>query len=513
MVEERRLPVIVGVGEVLGNRERTVEGAREPLEMIVDAVTGAAADAAAADDLLAAVDAVYAVRTTSWSYDEASARVAERVGAHPHHRVDTTVGGHWPTRLLEQAAARVAAGEDAVALLVGGEAQASVGALAKAGLDPVADAGWSATPGGPPSFDPADLGSAAMQAAGVVLPTRVYPMFQNALDAELGLDPTAAARRSAELYARFSAVAAANPTAWNPQVRTADEVATVSAGNRMVCEPYPLAVNAMPHVDQAAAVLVTSVAAARAHGIAEDRWVHVRGGAGATDTTDVLERRSYATSDALAVAFDRALDRTGLRAEDLGLVDVYSCFPVVPELVARHLGLPDDATPSATGGHAAFGGPLSSYSLHAIAAVTRRLRDDLELAVVHANGGYLTHQHVTVLGRTPDPAGYLGDPAPRVVPAASPPVRDAAELLAAHGGAVDLAVETFTVEHGRDGQPAQAFVIGRTADGERVAAATAPGDREAAGALSLEALPRDATTHIGRTVRLVSLDGGAVLVP
>lgn len=514
MRDERRVPVIVGVGEVLGNRDRTPEAAREPMELIVDAVQRAAADTGVgADTVLTAVDATYAVRTTSWAYDEASAIVARRTGGQPHHRVDSTVGGHWPTRLLEQAAARIAAGEDRVALLFGGEAQASVGALAKAGLDPVVDAGWSASPGGPPAFDPADLGSDRMQAAGVVLPTRVYPMFQSALDADLGLAPEAAAQRSAELYARLSRVAADHPVAWNPRPRTAEDIASVTPDNRMVCEPYPLAVNAMPHVDQAAAVLVTSVAVARDLGVPEDRFVYVWGGAGADDTGDVLERRTFAASDALADALDRALERTGLEAGQLDLVDVYSCFPVVPELVVRHLGLPADTTPSATGGHAAFGGPLSSYSVHAIATVTRRLRDDVELAMVHANGGYLTSQHVTVLGRSPHPDGYVGDPEPvQVAPADAPRVVDAADLVTS-GGALEVTVEAVTVEHGRDGRPAQAFVIARTAGGERVGAATAPGDRDAAAALSVASLPEGATTQVGRRVTLTSLDAGPVIVP
>jgi acetyl-CoA C-acetyltransferase len=509
--------VIVGLGEVLGNRERTPGAAREPLELILAATRAAAEDAGAGDarSLLAAVDAVHAVRTTSWSYGAAASVVADRIGAGPGHREDTGVGGHWPTRLLEVAAARIAAGESSVALLVGGEAQASLGALQRAGLDPTVDVGWSAAPGGPPAFDPDGLGSPAMQAAGLVLPTRVYPLFQNALQAELRRAPAEAARRSAELYSRFSEVAARHPVAWNPDVRSPEDIATVGPDNRMICEPYPLAVNAMPHVDQAAALLVLSTRAARELGVPEDRWVHVWGGAGATDTRDVLERRGYASSDALATAIDRALDRTGTTADQLDLVDVYSCFPVVPELVARHLGLPDHATPSVTGGHAAFGGPLSSYSLHAIAAVTRRLRGGAATAMVHANGGYLTEQHVVLLGREPHPQGYVGDPQPVTVdPAGAPPVRGAREVLAAAGGsAVALTIETFTVEHDRDGRPHQAFVVGRTDGGVRVAASTAPGDRAAAGALSVAALPDGALSHVGRTVTLAALDGAPVLVP
>ena len=79
------------------------------------------------------------------------------------------------------------------------------------------------------------------------------------------------------------------------------------------------------------------------------------------------------------------MERTGIAARELDVVDVYSCFPVVPEMVLRHLDLPATTVPSATGGHAAFGGPLSSYSLHAIASVTRRLRGPASLAATTVN--------------------------------------------------------------------------------------------------------------------------------
>lgn len=504
-------PVIVGVGEVLGNRRRDPAAAREPLALIVDAVR-AAGDDAGDQRLLEDVDALYAVRTTSWEYASAAHRVADTIGARPNHLVDSPVGGHWPVALLEQAAARIAAGDSACALVVGGEAQASVQALQRSGRDPVTDAGWSADPGGPAAFDPDDLGTPRMLASGVMLPIRVYPMFHNAMQAAAGVTPDAATRRSAELYARFTEVAAGNAVAWNPQVRRADDIAAVTPANRMVCEPYTLAMNAMPQVDQAAAVLVMSAAEAGRRGLDPTCLVHLWGGAGACDPVDVLDRCGYARSEALARALDATLERAGLGAGDLDLVDVYSCFPVVPELVAAHLRLPDGAVPSVTGGHAAFGGPLNSYSLHAAAALTRAIRGGAGTGLLHANGGYMTYQHATVLADRPHHDGYVGDPEPaRLVPEDVPTVRDAGDLVAA--GELDLRVETFTVEHGRDGHPARAYVIGRTTAGERTAAATAEGDRVAAASLSLDAVPVGVVSHVGRMVRLVAGAAGPYVAP
>ncbi|GAA2535303.1 acetyl-CoA acetyltransferase [Pseudonocardia hydrocarbonoxydans] len=472
--------MLVGVGQVRGNRERTVEGSREPLPLILDAVRAAAADGGVD---LATVDSVFTVHVASWAYDELAARIAREIGAGPRHTVDTTVGGQRPAELLERAAARIAAGGSRVALIAGGEAQASVQALWRNGIDPAQR--WSATPGGPPSFEESGLRSDAMAATGLILPTRVYPLFENALRAARGETPERSARASAELYAAFSQVAAANPAAWNPEPRTPEEIGTAGPGNRMVCEPYPLALNAMPMVDQAAAVLVTSLAAAREAGVPEERIVHVWGGAGAHDAVDVLARPGFAASDALADVLDRTLSATGLAPSDLDVIDVYSCFPVVPKLVGAHLGIAPPV--GVTGGHSAFGGPLSSYTLHALVAVTERLRSVPGTALVHGNGGYLTHEHALVVSTTPH--DYVGDPESRSTARPGPPVQERVD-------GEEVTVETATVEHGRDGTPAQAFLVARTESGARYCAATAPGDTASADALSL----RHGET-VGRRVR------------
>ncbi len=482
-MDPSRTPVVVGAAQVRGERG----GTREPLALVLDAVR-----AAGEARLLARADTVLAVGVASWSYDSVAARVGTAVGAVPRHRTDSPTGGHWPARLLDEAAARIAAGESQVALVVGGEAQAARRALGD--RDPV-EAGWT-PPAEPPPFDADAFGSPQQLAAGLLLPTRAYAVFENRLQADLGLTAEESAQWSARLYADLSQVAARNPAAWSPEVRTPEEVATPTAANRMVCEPYVRAVNAMPNVDQAAAVVVTSLAVARDLGVAHVS--HVWGGAGVDDVVDLLARDAYGASRALSACLDAALERSPVRP---GLVDVYSCFPVVPKLAALHLGLPRDAVLSATGGHASFGGPLNSYSLHAVVAAHERLRDGEDAALVHANGGLLTYQHAVLLGRRPHPDGYVGDPVPRRLDPAGPGVAEPADT--------DLLVEAATVEHGREGGPAQAFVVGRTPEGLRAAAWT--DEAAVARQLSLAALPPGVRTHVGRRVRVRAGFGAAVV--
>lgn len=488
-------PVLVGVGQVRGNRERTVEGAREPLELLLDAVSAAAADTGV-PSLLGKVDSIATVHVASWAYHDLAARVAARIGAEPTVLINSTVGGQWPSRLLERAAAAIAAGRSRVALIASGEALASLMALHKAGVDPV-EHGWSADPG--VSHTPRSAAPDAMLESGLTFPTRVYPLFENALRHARGETSEQAAASAAQLYAAFSGVAAENPAAWNPVPRTAADIGRVAPGNRMVCEPYPLAVNAMPQVDQAAAVIVTSLAAAREAGVGEQRIVHVRGGFGADDSRDVLARPSFASSAALASVLDRALQ--GVEPGDLDVVEAYSCFPVVPKLVAAHLGLPLAAMAGVTGGHNSFGGPLSSYTLHGFVAVAQRLRAGARLALVHGNGGFLTYEHATVLSREPSPSGYTGDPEPLATAGEPPPMAPVPDGAAA-------TVETATVEWGRDGRLAQGFLVGRTAAGSRFAVSTAPGDTASAQALSTHPHGREV---VGRTVRVTAKDGHAVV--
>ena len=506
MSAQDRVPVLVGAGQLRANHERTVEGAREPLALLVDALTAAEADSGVVG-LLRRADSVHAVKVASWAYDQLARHVGAAVGASPRHCEDTGLGGHLPVRLLDRAAARIRSGESEVALLVGGEAQASLGVLHKAGLDPVADAGWSASPGGPPAFDVDTLGSVLMQSSHLLAPTRVYPLFENRLQADLGLTPAQAAAESARLYAAQSAVAARHPAAWQPRELTPEQVGTPGPGNRMVCEPYPLSMNAMPHVDQAAAVVVTSRRTALDLGVPESQLVHVWGGAGADDTSDVLARRDFGSSPALELALARCLDAAGVKAGDLDLVDVYSCFPVVPKLVAGQLGLPRDSALTVTGGHSSFGGPLNSYSLHALATAVVRLRADPGLALVHANGGYLTSQHAVLLSSRPHDDGYVGTPEPVTVEHAGT-VRTATAGELADGGVLDVVVETATVEYDRAGGLRQAFVVARTANGTRTAVATPVGDVASAARVSLASIPEGRTTHVGRPLRLVLSDDG-----
>jgi acetyl-CoA C-acetyltransferase len=487
-----RLPVIIGVGQLRNNREKTVEAAREPADLIADAVRRALADSGAGDAVLARVQRLDLVRVIGWDYDDLPGEVASRLGIAPRQTDHSEIGGNRPPLLVDRAAAAIAAGEIDVAVVAGAEAAASLGGFAKAGIEPP----WSRRPGGPVRFGRELAGSEYNIRHRLSRPIRGYPIYENALRAALGQTFAESQSASAEMYAEFSRIAATHEAAWNPTPVTAEEVATVTARNRMICFPYPLLMNALGAVDQAAAVVIASLTTARELGVAEEKLAYVWGGAGGADSRDLLERVSYSRSPAMEAALDATLAQAGIAADQLEAVDLYSCFPVVPKLAAAHLKLPSGVPLSLTGGLTSFGGPGNNYSTHAIANAVVRIRAGAANALVHGNGEIVTKHHAIMLGRAPHPEGHVGRLDP-VTPAGG---RPPGVVEQASGAAT---IEAYTVEYDRSGEPLRAVVVGRTTDGSRFVANAPDGDRA-----TLDALVDVRREAVGRTGEVAVGDDG-----
>src|SRR4051812_5752168 len=80
-IDPDRLPVIVGVGQLKHNTERSADLAREPLDLIIDAIRRGADDSGAGSRVLAATDFIGIPRVGTWAYDDLPAMVAARIGA------------------------------------------------------------------------------------------------------------------------------------------------------------------------------------------------------------------------------------------------------------------------------------------------------------------------------------------------------------------------------------------------------------------------------------------------
>ena len=471
MNPDPRAPVIVGVGQSLRRPGAATDlaGLPEPATMMVDALRSAGEDSGTGDRLLRRADSVRVVDTLSWRYPNAAALVASDLGAHPRETVRSAPGGNGPQLLVNDAAEAIAAGSLDIALIAGAEAVHTRLLARQAG------------PGGsrlrlPWSQGPAEAApsrlvghdrpgvSEAEAARSVSLPIQVYPVFENALRAAAGDGIDEHQARISRLWSRFSAVAARNPHAWSPTERSAEEIRTPSAHNRMVGFPYPKLMNANIQTDQAAALVLCSVEAARAAGVSPDRWVFVSGGSEAEDHWLVSERADLHSSPAIRLAGRTALDLAGIGIDEVGHVDLYSCFPSAVQIAAAELGLGlDDADRplTVTGGLTFAGGPGNNYATHAIATMVGRLRADPgSHGLVTALGWFATKHAVGVYSTTPPSGGYR-----RGSPQAEVDALPARQPAPEHEGPVT--VESYTVMHERDGTPGLGIVACLLPDGRR----------------------------------------------
>jgi acetyl-CoA C-acetyltransferase len=254
------------------------------------------------------------------------------------------------------------------------------------------------------------------------------------------------------------------------EVHSAQDLATVTAANRLTADPYPRRLVARDQTNQGAAVLMTSVGRARALGVAEDRWVYLHGGADVRERTPI-ERQDLSRSPASVLAVRRALDAAGVGLEAIDLFDLYSCFPIAVSNIVDALEIgPDDPRPlTLTGGLPYFGGAGNNYSMHAIAQMTQALRArPAALGMVTANGGFLSKYSVGVYSTRPAPPPSFDDTALQAE-------IDAWPAPATAPGAGAGVIETYTIDYSRP-EPVGIVVGRRLAEGARFVARTAPGD-------------------------------------
>ena len=465
-----RTPVLIGIGEVV-DKQRDPLLAREPIELMAAALSRAAADASPTPAaLMNAIDSLDIVCEHSWPYPDPCGLLGERIGVRPRRIEYGVTGGESPVRFIHEAALRIARGESTVAAIVGAEASHSAAAAAKAGVNPP----WSPRDPNAKLLRGKDMCHPVAVRHGVVQPIHVYPLYENATQAAWGQTQSEALRESGELWSRYSGVAAENPCAWLTRRYTRDEIITPTADNRLISWPYTKHMVANPLVNQGAAVLLTTLERALELGVARERLVYVWSGASANEPRDYLQRDQYQRSSAQDAVLRASLEQAGDDVTQFALVELYSCFPVVPKMARRTLGLPADAQMTSTGGLSFFGAPLNNYMTHAAAGLVRRLREQPgKLALLYGQGEYVTKHHALILASAPPRANRLT--ADYSVQAIADRERGAAPALVLDY-AGRASIETFTIVYGREGAPDFGTVVARTPYNARLLARVRPDD-------------------------------------
>lgn len=471
-----RTPVIVGVGQFTERIDLDGYRGMSSVELATEAARAAVHDCGADSAAVAqAIDTVAGTRQFEISGPQSATlgvsnnyprSVARNVGAEPARAILEVIGGQSPQHLVTEFAGAIAAGEADVVLLFGSENTSTLRHFSKRDDKPdhsetidgqLEDRGF----GYDGIFDEYTIKH------GLIGAPVQYGLLENARRARMGLSVSDYRQAMAELLAPFSKVAAKNPYSSAPVERSAEELATVTESNRMICDPYPRMMVARDQVNQGAAVLLMSVESAQKLGVPEEKWVYLRGHADMKEIK-LLERAELGYSEAAVIAVNEALRIAGIGLDDVAAFDLYSCFPFPVFNICDGTGLAPDGERglTLTGGLPFFGGPGNNYSMHGIAEAVNEMRDKPgKFALVGGNGGIASKYSVGIYST--EPADWLADGS-----AALQAEFNAQQRVAitekADGPAT---IETYTVRY--DWTPRTGIIIGRLdSDGSRFLATT-----------------------------------------
>lgn len=453
-----RTPVLVGVGQVT-NRDGDLLNA---IDLAAQAVRAALADAGGrlAPDTIA-MPGVLAPRT-----EHPARRLAAAMGIDVRRHLSSTIGGNTPQWLVGVLGSDILEGRCDVAVIAGAEAGASVRRAQRLGVD--------ISVGGPIDAEDTEIGdqrfgaSDMERAAGLAPPPFLYPILESAVAHEAGRTLDEQRRFLGTFMSPATHVAASHPElAWFPNAASPEDLAHPGPTNRMIAEPYTKRLNAIIDVDQAAAVVLCSVEAARRAGIPSERWVFPLGVADLHDVFYPVQRPELHRSPAIHEAAHALFGELRVGLDDISRFDFYSCFPVAVEISAVALGLAlNDSRPfTVTGGHAYFGGPGNNYTTHSIATMASMLRNDPGAIGLTTGLGWYATKHSIGLWSTEPPAGGFVRPDLRSEQARIDSTALALDTESSSGWAT---VDGWTVIHGRETGPETVVAYVRAADERRL---------------------------------------------
>ena len=246
LINEERIPVLVGCGQIT-EKDIDPKDARNPLQLIVDAINVAANDTGKARQLITSIDTIATVRLAIDSvfptspiaghYANLPQSIAKQLGIEATNLYYSEAGGNTPQMLVNHFSEQISQGKSGTVLLAGGEALRTMTQIQKHQL-PMD--GWIDSPGGEAISigDKRPATSAYENKYDLFPPANTYPLFENALQAKYQRSSAEHMAEVGAMFARLTTKAAANPLAWFRQESSAEELTTGSKDNRMIAYPY-----------------------------------------------------------------------------------------------------------------------------------------------------------------------------------------------------------------------------------------------------------------------------------
>ena len=391
-----RTPVLVGVGTIM-QREDDPAQALEPIDLMLGAVRAAGEDSGV-PTLLTELGSI-AVPRGRWRYRNPAGEIKRTIGATGATTIVASVGV-LQQALIADACEAIAEGRVDSALVVGADAgyrllRAKIGGIRASERTQADDPDIMLEP-------KAELFHPAEAAAGLKMPVGFYAILESARRAAAGLSVDEHRDRLAAMSAKFAAIAAENPDAWDRRKPGADEIRQPGPRNPMQAFPYSRAHCSTWNVDQAGALLLCSAERARALRIDRSLWIYAVASAEANHMLPVCARADLVRSPGAEAVAAAVLAAGRVTPGDIDLIDLYSCFPVAIDVFADAVGLDRDTALTLTGGMAFAGGPFNNYFLQATARAAQLMRAGAgRTALLSCVSGILTKQALALWSTLP----------------------------------------------------------------------------------------------------------------
>ena len=390
-------PVLVGVAAV----QQKIDDhklAREPVALMEQALRDAAGDAGCMGLLSRANEIL--VPKSLWGYSDPGRLLAKALGATSATTLLAELG-ILQQSLLTRACKRISAGAAEVVLVTGGEARYRSMCAGRAGEEASETQQLDSEPD--ITLRPEDeMWSSVETDAGLGMPVGYYAILDSALRHRQGLTLEQHRDQMAEMYAGLSDIAADNPDAWSEQSVSSAHIREHSPSNRMLAFPYTKLHNSQWNVDQAAGLILCSVAVAEELGIARSKWVFPRAFTESNFMSVVASRKELGANPGFRIAGQVAMELAGVNFNDIRLCELYSCFPYAIRVQLQEFGLDPLRDVSVTGGMTFGGGPLNNFVFQATVRMAQLLRQNPEeTGLVTTVSGMLTKQACALWSASP----------------------------------------------------------------------------------------------------------------
>jgi acetyl-CoA C-acetyltransferase len=368
---DARMPILVGWSAV-SQRDEDPRRAREALTLMIEASVQAGMRCGQ-PSLLKSVDRIY-VPKGRWSYVNPAAGIRQAIGADRAVTVLSSVGVLQQS-LIGDACQRIQDGSIETALVVGADTGYRTLRSSVTGI-PVSE-DQQTNPYNPDILlsPHEELRHPAELRVGLQMPVGLYAILHSAFQARLGGSLESYLSRIAATSSDLSKIAQHNPQSWKKAFVLPDEIRFPSRGNSMQAFPYTKLHCSNWSVDQAAALIMTSVGKARQLGVPSNKWIFPVVSTESNHMMQVSTRPELDRCLGAKIAGEYALTCAGIDKDELDFTELYSCFPAAIEFFAAELGIPLDRQLTITGGMPFAGGPYNNYVLQATSRMADLLSD------------------------------------------------------------------------------------------------------------------------------------------